>query len=224
MAKKGKAYDHDGQDRKFVMMLYEDSETYDISEVLLRVTEYADHWSYLRHDKDVESVLVDGEEVQQIKKPHYHVCMRFPTPRIRKTIANNLGIEKNYIQRAEKGWRIVNRYLIHLDDDDKYQYPYYDVATNFDYLELVDKKKTEVGKVNELIDFIIHEKCYSVVQLGNFAREHDLWDAYRRNYTILKDYIFELKNEERRQKQLEEENRLRKKYQEKMLQRKDLLE
>ena len=217
---KGKKLDPDGQDRKFVMMLYEDSETYDLEQVILRVTEYADEWSYIRHDKDVESVLKDGVEVEEKIKPHYHVCMRFPTPRIRSTVANNLGIAKNYIQRAENGWRAVNRYLIHLDHDDRYQYPYYDVASNFDYLEVADKKRTETDKVNSLIDFVVREKCYSVVKLGNFARENDLWDAYRRNYIIMKDIMFELKDETRRKEQYEEEKRLREKFQRKMLIRK----
>lgn len=215
--------DPDGGDRKFVMLIYEDSETYDWHEVLARVMEYSDQWAYIRHDKDIDSVQRDGVEVQEIKKPHYHVCMRFKTPRIRQTVANNLGIEKNYIQRAVKGWKAVNRYLIHLDDDDKYQYPWYDVCTNFSFYELVDKKETEVGKVNELIDFILRENCTSVVQLGNYAREHDLWDAYRRNYTILKDYMWELSQVEKKKQQIEYEKQMRLALQDKRLRKDNLL-
>lgn len=166
MAKKN-VFDHDAQDRKFVMLIYEDSETYVWHEVLQRVTEYADQWSYIRHDRDVESVLEDGQEKQKKVKPHYHVCMRFKNPRIRSVVANNLGIEKNYIDRA-KNWKSANQYLIHMNDDDKFQYPWFDVSSNFDFSDLIDRKESETEKVTQLMDFIIREECTSVVKLGNF--------------------------------------------------------
>ena len=165
--KKKEAYDHDAQDRKFIMIVYEDSEIYSWSDVLLRVGEYADQWSYIKHDRDYESVFEDGVEKQKLKKPHWHVCMRFKTPRIRSVVANNLGIEKNYIDRA-KNWKAANRYLIHLDDDDKFQYPWFDVSTNFDYYELIDRKETEVEKITQLMNFVVDTKCTSVTKLSNF--------------------------------------------------------
>lgn len=192
--KKDKKIDHDKQDRKFIAILYPDSTEYNFDEVITNICLYAQEWSYCKHDRDVESVMIDGEERERKKKTHYHVCMRFPTPRIRKTVANNIGIEKNYIERA-KTWRGVNRYLLHLDDDDKYPYMIHDIESNFDYKELTGCKVTELEKVNELIEYIIENEITSVRKLGDYARKNGLWDAYRRNYMILKDYMYELRAE-----------------------------
>lgn len=189
-------YDLDGQDRKFMILLYPDSTTYNFEEVLTNIMCYADEWSYMLHDKDVESVVESGIEKQSKIKPHYHVCVKFNTPRIRAVIANNIGIEKNYIERL-RNWKIGNQYLIHMNDQDKYQYHFLDVSANFNYGDLIGKKKSEVEKVNEIFEYINDFKCYDIIRLTEFARTNpNLWDGFRRNYTIIKDYCFEMSRRE----------------------------
>lgn len=203
---------HDGGDRKFLAVLYPDSEVYDCDEVLSNIMRYATEWAYIMHDRDIECIKDEnGQDKQVPVKPHYHVTMRFETPRIRQTIANNIGIEKNYIERCIT-WKGANRYLIHADDDDKFQYLHLEVETNFEYAKLIGKKDTELGKVNELINYIKQEKCYTTIQLADFAREHDLWDAFRRNYVILRDYMSDYKIYMETKQKTEEEMKKRKEY------------
>lgn len=197
-----KHFNQDGQDRKFMVLLYPDSENYDFAEVMDSLLGYAEEWSYMLHDKDVESVTENGVETQQKMKPHYHVCIRFKNPRIRAVIANNIGIPKNYIERA-KSWKLANEYLIHQNDQDKYQYHFLDVCANFNYAELIGKKKTEVEKVNEIFEYINDFKCYDIVRLTEFARTNPtVWDGFRRNYTIIKDYCFEMSRREEKVDQI----------------------
>lgn len=185
MAKK--QFNHDDGDRKFMILLYPDSESYVCDEVLSKIIEYAEEWSYILHDKDI-----DSEE--NTKRAHYHVCVKWKNPRTRGTIANQIGIEKNYIERL-KNWRVGNRYLLHMDDQDKYQYGLYYVESNFDFCNLVNAKESESIKVRELI-FYIRTECKSMVDLADYALENNLWSEYRRNYTILKDYYYETKQKE----------------------------
>lgn len=206
----GVKLDQDAQDRKFLAILYPDAQDYNCDEVLSNIIRYADEWSYILHDSDVESVINEqGEETQKKKKPHYHVCFRFPTPRIRKTVSNNIGIEKNYIRRC-KNWRGANRYLIHEDDDDKFPYHVAEVESNFEYGKLIGKKETELSKVNELIEYILKTNCYRTKDLADYARNNDLWDAFRRNYSILRDYMIDNKLEIETKAEKELETRKRK--------------
>lgn len=103
-----KKFDHDGQDRKFMVLLYPDSDAYNFHEVLDNLLCYADEWSYMLHDKDVQSVTENGVEKQEKVKPHYHVCVKFKTPRIRAVISNNTGIPKTILNVLRAGKKQMN--------------------------------------------------------------------------------------------------------------------
>ena len=53
------------QDRKWELVLYPDSDSYDVSSVLADLAGVFDQWAYILHDSDVDA---DGN----LKKPHYH--------------------------------------------------------------------------------------------------------------------------------------------------------
>ena len=184
---KNKKLDHDKPDRKFMIELYTVTESYVFEEVLAALCEYFDEWAYIIHDKDIDE---DGE----IKKEHLHFCGQCKTPRIRKSISKITGVPENFIERA-KTWKGANRYLLHLDHPDKYQYGLYYVESNFDYCDLVNAKESETVKMRELI-YYIRTECKTMVDLADYALENGIWDAFRRNYTILKDYFYEVKAKE----------------------------
>lgn len=184
MAKK--KLDHDKPDRKWFIELYTETESYSYDEVITNLCEYFDEWAYIIHDKDIN-------EKGEIKKVHVHFCGLTKTPRIRKNISTVTGVPETFIERAGT-WKGVNRYLLHLDNPDKYQYGLYYVESNFDYCNLVNAKESESIKVKELI-FYIRTECKGLVDLADYAVENNLWDAYRRNYSILKDYYFEINKE-----------------------------
>ncbi len=87
------------------------------------------------------------------------------------------------------------KYLIHYGDDNKYQYDPNEVASNSDklrnrFLELVTKDIKEPDKMLSIYEFI--QNCNEIIDfniLFRYVQKHNLWDAYRRNYTIIKDLV-----------------------------------
>lgn len=100
--------------RSFCMILYPEDPTHVACIELLQSCGYT--YGIIFHDKDLDK---DDE----CKKPHYHVLVKFPNPRFRFPVADDLGIKSNYIRAC----RDVNNYLlymIHFGFPDKYQYPH----------------------------------------------------------------------------------------------------
>lgn len=66
------------------------------------------------HDLDLSD---EGE----IKKAHYHVVVRFGNARSSQSVANELGIQHNYIEQCHN-LNASLLYLIHFNNADKHQY------------------------------------------------------------------------------------------------------
>ena len=132
--------------RVYCLLLYPDCEAHMKA---LAIIERSYEYALILHDRDK---LENGE----MKKPHYHVVMRFTQARYASAICKELGIEENYIEKA-KSFPNALLYLIHFNDSDKEQY---DIALVKGTLqnrlkqEVSKIDKTEGEKVLELIDFI----------------------------------------------------------------------
>ena len=99
--------------RLFSIILYEESESYDIKQVLFNIKSNK-YYAFILHNKDEDNK-------GQIKKPHYHIIIRLDNASTIEALSNKLGVPSNYIQNI-KNERAYIRYLIHFDDVDKYQY------------------------------------------------------------------------------------------------------
>ena len=99
------------QDRKFMILLYPDTQDYDISSVLDKITGFKEY-AYILHDCDIKD---DGTP----KKAHIHCVIRQDSPVAKSAIASKLGIDERFVEYAGK-WSTVVRYLVHVDDDEKY--------------------------------------------------------------------------------------------------------
>lgn len=79
-----------------------------------------------RHDHDLDK---DGNS----KQPHYHMVVIFPTPQFQFTLAKRLGLENRFVKppKSDKPNGAV-RYLLHLDNPEKYQYGEDVLETNLD--------------------------------------------------------------------------------------------
>ena len=95
--------------RHWLILLYEDSTSYDFKEVL-RIIKSQKKWAYIKH-------IPESNE----KKEHFHIILSFENATKKDTLAKKLGIPSNYIDEI-KSFRTICRYLIHKDDEDKYQY------------------------------------------------------------------------------------------------------
>lgn len=105
------------RDRKFVMVLYPEDPTHAAAIEKLKSGGY--NFAAILHDKDT---LESGE----LKKPHWHVVVRFKNAVWNTAIAKELGITPNYPE-ACKDVDASLLYLVHFGNEDKYQYEFEEV-------------------------------------------------------------------------------------------------
>ena len=97
------------RDRKLALLLYPDDPSH--VEAMEKIKTSYDYVAIL-HDKDYTE---DGE----IKKPHWHVVLRFGNATWNSAVAKDLGIEQNYTEKVRNMNNAI-LYLIHYNDSDKY--------------------------------------------------------------------------------------------------------
>lgn len=160
--------------RAWEVVVYPDSDSYDVAVVLANVTEYFVQWCYILHDKDVND---DGN----LKKVHYHVYGKLDTPRPPQTVANALGVGVASL-RAVSSWRSAVRYSVHLDHPNKYQYSVDSLLSNF----AVDKLLTVSDDLQaaRIYSFISSSCCTTVSELTAWAFANGCYPALRRGFAV----------------------------------------
>lgn len=96
----------------FSLVLYPDDFEHFIAMDVLAKNGY--QYSAILHDKDLDK---DGN----VLKPHYHVIVCFPRQKDLSALSSELGVKPNYIEPV-RNRQYAERYHIHADDPDKYQY------------------------------------------------------------------------------------------------------
>lgn len=129
-----------GKDNKFFIELYPDCTTYDYNEILARLCNETVRFAYILHDKDCDD---DGV----IKKAHCHLFCHTENQQSISSFCAQFNISPCYVDFAISE-RACIRYLMHLDNNDKYQYPENEVITNYDI------KKYLVDKDNEIMNCV----------------------------------------------------------------------
>lgn len=175
--------------RKHCLLLYpnEDKSHKNALEYIKHNYDYA----YIVHDKDLKQL--DNDEFE-LKKQHVHVVISFSNAKWNTSIASELGIELNYIQECRNFDKALD-YLIHFNDDTKYQYSIEEVHGNLkSKLEKIirNENKDENEKSFELITYI--ENFKGTLTIKNFARycaEIGMWDIFRRASVIYLEMIKE---------------------------------
>lgn len=126
------------------------------------------------HDKDVNP---DGE----IKKAHWHVIMFFSSKKSFeqiKKITDSLKGPKP--QRVENAKGMV-RYLIHMDNPEKYQYSKSDISVHcgadiLKYLTSTGGDKLKL--IAEMQEWIDENECTEFSVLADYARRERFYDWY----------------------------------------------
>lgn len=174
------------KNRNFTALFYEEDESHiKALEDIKRKYDCA----YITHDKDVTE---NGE----IKKEHIHCVFRVGNnPRWRSAVAEELGIKENYIEGCDLNKQL--KYLIHLDNPDKYQYKIEDVKGNLKQRlkEIINRdSKTEGEKARIIIEFIENFEGYiNIASFSMWCAENGYWDVYRRAPSIF-NKIIDFKN------------------------------
>ena len=176
------------QSRAFLGVLYPDSETYDCSEVLSRLSEVFEEWAYITHDMDVDP------DTGELKKAHIHWVGKLSKPALLSTIAGGrkLGIPENSVEFC-KNWKSAVRYLVHKDSPDKYQYSPESVESSFDIKPILDGKQSELVKVKAIYAYIHETNCTSADQLLSWCIENDCWSEFRRSFAVWASVMREMK-------------------------------
>lgn len=109
------------RDRKFVAVLYPEDPTHAECMEKLKVGGY--NFAAILHDKDIYE---DGDHAGELKKPHWHIVVRFKNAVWSTAIAKELGITPNYLE-ACKDVDASLLYLVHFGNEEKAQYNYEEV-------------------------------------------------------------------------------------------------
>lgn len=154
---------------------------------------------YCIHNCDLKDDL-SGE----LKKEHIHFVFKPVNPRTLKGFADSIGIPSNYIEPC-KSVRASVRYLIHLDDPDKFQYPsdcirvggtstYSDVI---EFLQDAPRKLSDDEMASAIVSYILDQKGgVSVSRATVWALENGYYSAFRRGFSIFSQLIREVNNNE----------------------------
>lgn len=144
-------------------------------------------YAFIVHDKDIND---QGE----LKKQHTHVVVSFNNAKWNTAIAKELGIEPNYMQECRNFERALD-YLIHFNDDTKYQYSIDEVIGPLkSKLEKIisNDGKSEDDKAIEIFDFIDNFKGkLTVSAVGRYSASVGMWDVFRRASSIYLNAISE---------------------------------
>lgn len=162
------------------LLLYQESDSYNITEVLERVSELVEYY-YILHDKDID------ESTGELKKAHYHVVCGTGANTTDSAIAKRLGIDTQWIQ-ACKSKPKAKRYLVHADNADKYQYSATEVISSVPY-SIARDEGSQVKMLLEWLDSVNH--VVTTTELLRWSVENDCYGCLRRGANLFRDIVKE---------------------------------
>ena len=173
--------------RSFMFLLYPDSESYNCEQVISTIASWFDEVSYILHDQDI---YLDGPEVGNVKKPHFHVVCRSASPKRGQSVADTIGVSSRFIQYCDN-FRLGNRYLLHLDNKEKFQYNINSVFTNVSQFSKYCNVDVDKGELYmTLISYVRNNNVSDFFELAEFAGKNGLLLELRSYYPVLRDLIF----------------------------------
>lgn len=143
------------------------------------------------HDKDIYTADDEKDNSEHVKgtlkKPHWHVILRFKNGVWNTSICQDLGITINYTEQL-RNFDNAMMYLIHYNDDDK---TLYDLDEVFGPLKdrlihiINSQNKDEGEKIVELIEFIEQQEKYlTVTEFAKYCARNGYWAEFRRSGAI----------------------------------------
>jgi len=140
--------------RCWVMVLYPEDPTH--AECMNNLAQGGYTYAAILHDRDTwEEEENEEHKAGEPKKPHWHVVLRTVNPRWRESVAEELGIKPNYLERCRDRDRAL-LYLVHEGYPNKYQYDVADVVgtlkPNLEKLLADDDEGQRVVAIVNMID------------------------------------------------------------------------
>ena len=130
------------------------------------------------HDKDIKN-----KDTGELKKSHYHCVIRFKSKKSFTQVQNDVCNKVNGpIPQPVADIAMMIRYLVHLDDPDKYQYNREDIRVygNIDVKEyLYTKKEFQYEILKEILDFCQVYDVQEYSTIVNYSKdERPAWFPY----------------------------------------------
>lgn len=175
--------------RKHGLLLYPDDKSHVEALEIIKLT-----YEYLAilHDKD-------KDDSGKPKKAHWHVVLSTRNATWNTSIAKELAITVNYIQKIRNEESAVC-YLIHWNEETKHQYELEECFGTNKLKNLLlkvtqEEQKTESEKVLELIEWITNADRYmSITDFARVCAATDRWDIFRRSASIFLKILDETNN------------------------------
>lgn len=171
--------------RHFMILLYEDSTSYNFNDVLFDLKGSFKNYAYIKHEPESNE-----------KKEHIHFILSLDNPRSINSISKRVGVAPNYFQPI-KSLRASCRYLIHQDEDNKrhYDLPEVKVSSSFarKFYASFDDLKTEEDVIEDIylyIDSLSNNTFRDAVkQLILFVNSQSYDTIYKRYRYEFQDYL-----------------------------------
>lgn len=169
--------------RNFMLLLYPEWSNY--QEILQDIKGSFKRYAYIKH-------IPEEEE----KKEHLHLILSLDNPRTIESLSKRVGVPKNLIQSI-KGLRGSCRYLVHMDNEDKYQYELDQVIVSNAFKDTFFKSFDDLLSDEEILDnifgFINDNKQLDAilleVELVKFVNSNNFNLIFKRYYNSICKYI-----------------------------------
>lgn len=175
--------------RHFIMILYPEWSNFD--EILQDIKGSFKNYAYIKHQPESEE-----------KKEHLHLILSIDNPRTIQSLSKRLGVPENLIQNV-KSLRGSCRYLVHRDNEDKYQYEIGQVIVSKSFQSTFLKSFDDLLSDDEILDniyeFIRELKDLNPVQLEidltKFVCANAYERVFKRYYNTIVKYINYISNQ-----------------------------
>lgn len=144
-------------------------------------------YAYIYHDKDIE------EKTGELKKAHFHFRVFSDLQKSTSAWSKLFNVSENYVEKLDDK-RLSIRYLIHLDNAEKYQYNQNEIVSNIEDINkyFQDNKQEESKQLKDIMNYIDNIMGYIYFNdVKNFILKNGYWSSYRRYYSIIRDLIIE---------------------------------
>lgn len=174
--------------RNFMILLYPEWGSFE--EILQDLKGSFKNYAYIKH-------IPESDE----KKEHMHFILSLDNPRSEISLAKRLGIDSRFVKRM-KSLRGGCRYLIHIDNEDKYQYNLEQVIVSKSFKSVYYKAFDDLMCDEEVLDniynFIESYKNSSAIDLEialtKFVCENGFEKIFKRYYNTISKYISYVSN------------------------------
>lgn len=171
------------KDRKYCLVLYPEDLSHMDSLRMIRENGY--EYAAILHDRDIwletdPNFDPANHAHGELKKPHYHVVLKFNIQRHRTAVAKELGIAPNYLEDCRNLNRSLS-YLVHKNYPDKFQYSIDEVEGPLvKLLQKILDDRTEDDRVQQLFSIIDAAGYLELRDVIDLACENQLYGELRR--------------------------------------------